>query len=330
MRIGIIGAGRIGQVHARSVADNPETELVVVSDPNVSAAQSVAQRFGGRVVDTAEQVLEADDVDAVIICSPTPFHPEHILAAAKAGKPALCEKPVALDSQEVETLQQDLEGLNPRVMVGFNRRFDPSFAAAKKALNDGVLGEVEQVTIISRDPAAPPKEYIAVSGGIFKDMTIHDFDMARFMLGDIAKVSAVGQNLDPELVETGDFDGAVITVVSGAGKTATITNSRHCATGYDQRLEVFGNQGAAFSENIRPSTTRISTAEYSDAQEPYLDFFLERYQVAYANELAAFVAACQGKTEFSPSLEDGAAALLVAEAAEKSARTGQTVEVSAL
>ena len=226
MRIGIIGAGRIGQVHARSVAENPDTELVVVSDPNVAGAQALADKYGARAVADAADVINADDVDAVIICSPTPFHGEQILASARAGKAALCEKPLAMDSADADAIKDGLKGLDVKVMMGFNRRFDPGFRAAKDAAERGELGTVEQVTIISRDPAAPPKEYIAVSGGIFKDMTIHDFDMARFQLGDIAEVSAIGQNLDPELADTGDFDGVIVTLKTAQGKTATITNSR--------------------------------------------------------------------------------------------------------
>jgi Predicted dehydrogenases and related proteins len=327
MKIGIIGAGRIGQVHARSVWQNPETTLTAIFDPNAEAAKKITEEFGGKTVSSANAVIDDPEVEGIIICSPTPFHAEQILAATKAGKPALCEKPVAMDIDTVTQLFSDLEGLNPQVMMGFNRRYDPSMAAAKAAAVDGTLGKVEQVTIISRDPAPPPKEYIAVSGGIFKDMTIHDFDMARFLIGDIASVCAVGQNLDPELADTGDFDGVIITLVGKNGASATITNRRRCATGYDQRLEIFGTEGSAFCENIRPTTMRVSTSKYSSAQDTYLDFFLDRYADAYANELAAFVAAANGKADFSPSLEDGAAALRLAEAAEVSAHEGRRVDL---
>ncbi len=327
MRVGIIGAGRIAQVHARSVSDNPNTQLVAVTDPVEESARSLVERFGGRVLDSAEELIQSDEVDAVIVCSPTPFHAPQVLLAAQSGKPVLCEKPIAGSVEDAKKLLEDLDGLDARVMVGFNRRFDPSFAAAKDAADRGVLGTVEQVTIISRDPAAPPKEYIAVSGGIFADMTIHDFDMARFMLGDIAKVSAVGQNLDPELADTGDFDGAVVTLVTPEGHSATITNSRHCATGYDQRLEVFGSEGSVFADNVRPNTAKVSTAEFSDAQAPYLDFFLERYTEAYRIELQAFVDSVAGAREFVPSVSDGLEALRLAEAAAVSAREGRLVEL---
>lgn len=327
LRIGIVGAGRIGQVHARSVAENPQTTLVAVSDPIEESARLVVDRFGGKALTSADDLFADPEVDAVIICSPTPFHGDHIVAAAKAGKPALCEKPLAMDSESVASIKERLQGLDAKVMMGFNRRFDPTLGGAKAIADSGKIGTVEQVAIISRDPAAPPKSYIAVSGGIFKDMTIHDFDFARFVLGDIKTVSALGQNLDPELADTGDFDGAVIVMTNAEGKVVTITNSRHCATGYDQRLEIFGTEGMACADNVHVNATRTSTADLADAKTPYLDFFLERYAQAYAAELAAFVAAIAGEGQFSPSLDDGAAALVLAEAAAESARTGQVVTV---
>ena len=330
LRIGIIGAGRIGRVHARSVAAHPQAELKIIADPMLDSAKEVAEAYGATATSDANDIFTSDEVDAVIICSPTPMHGDHIVAAAAAGKPALCEKPLAMDSVSVAELYKRLEDQgtpNPIVMIGFNRRFDPSFAAIHKAVEEGEIGKLEQLTIISRDPAAPPKEYIAVSGGIFKDMTIHDFDMVRNFLGDITSVVAVGQNLDPELADTGDFDGAVVTLSNAEGASATITNSRHCASGYDQRLEAFGPKGAMFAENIRPTTVRRSNDEVSDAQDPYLDFFLERYEAAYSLELSAFIAAVLAGEIPTPGIKDGAAALRLAEAAEEAARNHTVVEL---
>jgi len=330
LSIGLVGAGRIARVHARSVAQNPATRLALVGDVVAASAEEVAAAYGARSTVDVDAVFTDPHVDAVIICSPTPLHVDHIVAAATAGKPALCEKPVAMSSAAVDDLHRrldDLDGPAPTVMMGFNRRFDPSFGAIHAAVEAGEIGTLEQLTIISRDPSAPPKEYIAVSGGIFKDMTIHDFDTARFFLGDIATVSATGQHLDPELADTGDFDGAVITLTNAAGATATITNSRHCASGYDQRLEAFGTLGSVAADNVRATTVRRNTATVTEAQDPYLDFFLQRYEAAYATELNAFVDALTTGATPSPGIEDGIAALRLAEAADESARTGCVVHV---
>lgn len=327
IRFGIIGAGRIGKVHARSISQHPDAKLVAISDPNLEAAEELGKEYGCAAVTEAPEIFTNEDIDAVVVCSPTPLHGTHISEAVKAGKAVLCEKPISMDTASVTTLEKDLEEYNPRVMLGFNRRFDPNFAQIHDLVSKDEIGEVEQLTIISRDPAAPPKEYIAVSGGIFKDMTIHDFDMARFFLGDITEVTAIGQNLDPELADTGDFDAAIIVLKNAAGKVATIINSRHCASGYDQRLEAFGPKGSLFAENVRPTTVRLSNAKQTNALDPYLDFFLERYEDAYFNELDTFIKAIEGEGEFSPSIADGIAALKVAEAADESAKTGAPVSL---
>lgn len=327
IKIGIIGAGRIARVHTRAVAAHPNATFVVVSDPVEEAGTALAQEYGARWTASAEDVIADPEVDAVIICSPTAFHAEQILAAAKAGKPVLCEKPVAMDVETIDQLEKDLEGLDPVVMIGFNRRFDPSFAQIHDMVSDGTIGKVEQVTIISRDPALPSLDYIATSGGIFKDMTIHDFDTARFFLGDITSIVAIGQHLDPIMKDTGDYDGVVITLTNAEGATATITNSRHCASGYDQRLEVFGDRGTLNADNIRPTTVRLSTDTSTDAQDPYLDFFLTRYEAAYSAELSEFLSAIESGRAPSPSIADGKKAQLLAEAAEESARTGTIVRL---
>ena len=333
LRIGLVGAGRIARVHARSVAQNPSTQLAVALDPvavQSDAARDVAGAYGARATTDVDSVFTVGDVDAVIICSPTPLHVRHILAAVRAGKPALCEKPIAMDTPTVDQLRSSLaalDGPEPVVMMGFNRRFDPSFRRIHDAVEAGEIGALEQLTIISRDPAAPPPDYIAVSGGIFKDMTIHDFDTARYFLGDIVSVHALGQHLDPALADTGDFDGAVITLANAAGSSATITNSRHCASGYDQRLEAFGPLGSLTADNVRPTTVRRSTAALTDAQGPFLDFFLERYAAAYSHELDEFVSAVTDGRHPRPNVEDGAAALRLAEAAGESARTGALVRL---
>ncbi|MDC4232485.1 inositol 2-dehydrogenase [Actinomyces sp. B33] len=325
LRIGLIGAGRIGRVHARSVCAHPDAELVIVADAVENAARDLAHQCRARWTVDADEVFADTAVDAVIICSPTPLHAPQVLAAAAAGIPVLCEKPLAPDATAAADLVARLDGLDPLVMLGFNRRFDPSFAAIHDAVTDGRIGDLEQLTIVSRDPTAPSKDYIANSGGIFADMTIHDFDLARFFLGDIVSVYALGQHLDPDLADTGDFDGAVITLANDRGATATIINSRHCASGYDQRIEAFGQRGSLTADNIRATTVRYCGSEMTDAQGRYLDFFLDRYHAAYARELDAFLTAVSTGRRPAPGIEDGIAALRLAEAADESARTGRAV-----
>lgn len=328
LNIAIIGAGRIGHVHARTVAAHPQANLALVCDPFGDAAEKLASQYGARSCKDAEDVFADPEVDAVVVGSPTPLHIPHLLAAAKAGKAVLCEKPIALDMKDVEAASAELDAITTPVMFGFNRRFDPSFATVHAAVQEGKIGALEQLTIISRDPAAPPAEYIKVSGGIFRDMTIHDFDTARFFLGDIVEVHAVGQHLDPAIAETGDFDAAVVTLKAASGAVATIINNRHCASGYDQRLEASGREGALFAENVRAHTVRLSNAEVTDAQEPYLDFFLERYADAYRLELSAFIEAVEAGTTPPTGIADAVAALRLAEAATESAHSGQPVRLA--
>ena len=311
LNIALIGAGRIGHVHAKTIAAHPQATLALVCDPFGDAAEKLASQYGARSCKDAEDVFADPEVDAVVIGSPTPLHIPHLLAAAKAGKAVLCEKPIALDMKDVVAAQTELDAITTPVMFGFNRRFDPSFAAVRSAVNEGRIGDLEQLTIISRDPAAPPVEYIKVSGGIFRDMTIHDFDTARFFLGDIVEVHA-----------------AVVTLRATSGAVATIINNRHCASGYDQRLEASGRGGALFAENVRATTVRLSNAEVTDAQEPYLDFFLERYADAYRIELSAFIEAVEADTPTPTTIDDAVEALRLAEAATKSARTGQPVRLA--
>ncbi|CED92578.1 MAG: inositol 2-dehydrogenase [Actinomyces succiniciruminis] len=328
LNIAIIGAGRIGHVHAGTVAAHPQARLALVCDPFGDAAEKLAAQYGARSCKDAEEVFADAEVDAVVVGSPTPLHIPHLLAAAKAGKAVLCEKPIALDMKDVEAARAELDAITTPVMFGFNRRFDPSFAAVHAAVQEGRIGALEQLTIISRDPAAPPAEYIKVSGGIFRDMTIHDFDTARFFLGDIVEVHAVGQHLDPAIAATGDFDAAVVTLKAASGAVATIINNRHCASGYDQRLEASGRDGALFAENVRAHTVRLSNAEVTDAQEPYLDFFLERYADAYRLELSAFIEAVEAGTTPPTGIADAVAALRLAEAATESANTGSPVHLA--
>jgi myo-inositol 2-dehydrogenase/D-chiro-inositol 1-dehydrogenase len=249
-----------------------------------------------------------------------------ILAAVTAGKAVLCEKPVDLDIDRARECQRRVEAAQGRVMIGFNRRFDPTFAQVHARLETGEIGQLEQLTIISRDPSAPPASYIAQSGGIFRDMTIHDFDMARFFLGPIKAVQAVGQNVvDPQIAEAGDSDAAVVLLKAASGAVGTIINNRRCAYGYDQRLEAFGSQGMLEGRNQHATSVTLSTSDFSQAANRVQDFFLQRYADAYRLELKAFIEAVVGTGSFSPSLADGVAALALADAALESSQTGRAV-----
>jgi myo-inositol 2-dehydrogenase / D-chiro-inositol 1-dehydrogenase len=325
MRFAVIGAGRIGRVHARNIAEHPEVDLVLCADPVEGAAAALAGPLGARATTEVREVFGDRSIDAVVICSPTPFHVDQILAGVQAGKAVLVEKPVDLDLGRVDQCIAALAGSEHRVMVGFNRRFDAGIAEVRDRIDRGEIGPLEQLTIVSRDPAPPPPAYIAQSGGIFRDMTIHDFDMARFMLGDIETVSAVGQSLDPQIRDAGDYSGAVITLTARSGAIATIVNSRHSAAGYDQRLEAFGPSGALETTNRLAGSVRFSGAGVSGAGAPYLDFFLERYADAYRAELQSFLTAIRDGIMPTPSLLDGREALVLADAAAHSAATGERV-----
>lgn len=327
-RFAMIGAGRIARAHAKSFQAIPEAELLWVTDPIQEAAEAVASLTGAKAGADPADAINDPAVEALLICSPTPTHVDLIRAGVEAGKAVLCEKPIDLSLDRANELLSEFEERNARVMMGFNRRFDPSFAAIKKRVLEGEIGEIEQVVIISRDPAPPPHDYVLASGGIFRDMTIHDFDMARFFLPDIVEVEAVGQNvIEPSIQEAGDFDGAIVTLRAASGALVTIVNSRRCTFGYDQRLEVFGELGMLKAENVLPNSVRAYNGEHTEQSAPYLHFFLERYAAAYTAELRAFIEALESGAEFSPSLPDGRAALRLAVAAEEAARTGRRVKI---
>jgi len=328
LRFGLIGTGRIGQVHAASIAADPDAQLSWVADPLVGGARRVAEAYGGTATDTPEEVFASGAVDAVLIASPTATHVDLIARAVDAGIPVLCEKPIDLDIARVEALRPRVASAGVPVALGFNRRFDPAFASARARVAAGEIGALEQLTIISRDPSAPPADYVAVSGGIFRDMTIHDFDMARFFLPEIVEVSAVGSTtFDVGAAQHGDFDTAVTTLRAASGALVTIVNSRHSSVGYDQRIEAFGGSGMLQVANAPTSLVSLSTASAVEAKPPYEPFFLERYAAAYAAELHEFIRLARGEASTSPTFDDGRAALILADAAQRSASERVTVPV---
>jgi myo-inositol 2-dehydrogenase/D-chiro-inositol 1-dehydrogenase len=326
----LVGAGRIGHVHAANLAARADTELAVVVDVVEDAARALASRYGARHGTDAPEVLASGTVGACVVCSPTPTHTEIVDAALRHGVPVLCEKPLDLDPHRAAELlrKHPADGRAP-AMMGFNRRFDPHFAAARARVVAGEIGPVEQLAITSRDPAPPPTGYLAGSGGIFRDMMIHDLDMARFFVPEIVRVTASGSAVfSNEIAEQGDADTAVAVLEGTRGEQIVVTNSRHCSYGYDQRLEVSGPLGTLAVGNPTPTTVRLSGAAGTGQADPCEPFFLERYRVAYAAELAAFVAAVRGEKPCSPDLEDGLAATVLAEAATQSAATGRRVDIA--
>jgi len=327
LRFGLLGAGRIGQIHGNNIARAAGAKLVAIADVDKAAAGKLALATGAEMRD-ADAIVAAKDIDAILIGTPTDTHADLIEAGAKAGKAVFCEKPVALDSKRVEKCIQRVEAAGALLMIGFNRRFDPNFAALKKRITDGAIGKVEIVSIFSRDPAPPPISYIERSGGLYRDMMIHDFDIARFMLGEEPiEVTAYGSSLvDPAIGKAGDVDTATVMMRTASGKLAQISNSRRAAYGYDQRLEVHGSTGMARVDNILESTVEVA-GKGGFGKDVAQNFFLERYANAYRLELAAFIDAVTKRKKPSPSGRDGLQAQRLADAATKSRNTGKPVAV---
>jgi myo-inositol 2-dehydrogenase/D-chiro-inositol 1-dehydrogenase len=329
LRMAILGCGRIGQVHARSIGALGGAQLVAVADAIPEAAEALAASTGARVSDV-DAILAASDVDAVIIGTPTDSHFDQIMGAAKAGKAIFCEKPVDMSVANIRKCMQAVQAADLPFMTGFNRRFDPNFAALRARLRAGDIGAVELVSITSRDPSPPPVSYIARSGGLFRDMMIHDFDMARFLMGEeFIRLHAMGSALvDPDIGAAGDVDTAAVILTTASGRICQISNSRRAAYGYDQRIEVHGQRGMLRAENQLESTVEIAT-ETGFRRDPAQHFFLERYEAAYLAEMRAFIAAAKGEARLGPGIVDGLRAQILADAATQSRETGQPVDLAA-
>ncbi len=328
LTIGLLGAGRIGKVHAAAIAATPGARLVSVADALPEAAASLAGEHEATVASIDEIIADAG-IDAVFITTPTDMHSDLIEQAAVAGKAIFCEKPIDLSVERVRRCLAVVEEHGARLMVGFNRRFDPNFRAARARVDAGEIGDVEMVSITSRDPGPPPLEYMARSGGLFRDMSIHDFDMARFLLGEEpVSVSAVGSVLvDPAIGGVPDIDSAAITLVTASGKIAQISNSRRTSYGYDQRIEIHGSQGTVKAENIHETTVELA-GSHGFTRAPLMNFFIERYMTSYNTEVAAFVSAIATGEPPQPSGEAGLRALVLAEAAVRSDAERRTVDVA--
>lgn len=331
LNVGIIGAGRIGSLHAKSIAYSvPTAKVVGITDVFAENAQKVAKELNIlKIYKDYKEMLADSEIDAVLICSSTDTHADIAIEAAQTGKHIFCEKPVDLTPEKVRAVIEAQKKAGVKLQVGFNRRFDHNFAKVKSMVEDGEIGDVHIIKITSRDPAPPPAEYSAVSGGMFLDMTIHDFDMARFLSGsEITEVYANATCLvDTAIGEAGDVDTAIISLKFDNGAVGVIDNSRKAAYGYDQRIEVFGSKGAAVAANDTETNVTFMGENGVVSDKP-LYFFLERYMQSFRDEMLQFVDAVLNNKPTPTTVEDGLYSILVALAAKKSVAEGRPVQLS--
>lgn len=329
IKIGIIGMGRIGKIHLENVSTRIDgVEVAAVINPS-KAGQDYASKFGVATVSSdAGIVFNNPEIDAILICSPSDTHADFAILAAEAGKAIFCEKPVDMSLERAKEVVEKVEENNVPMMVAFNRRFDPDFAKVKNSVSQGKIGTIHNLHIISRDPGPPPIEYIKQSGGLFKDMTIHDLDMARFIMGcEVTEVYAKGSCMvDPTIGEVGDIDTATLVLHFENGATAVIENSRKAVYGYDQRLEVFGSKGMLQIKN--PLMTNVTGAnEYGSYSDVNLNFFIDRYRASYLIEMQEFVYALINKKPMPVGGEDGIKSIILADAAYDSLRENRPIQI---
>jgi myo-inositol 2-dehydrogenase / D-chiro-inositol 1-dehydrogenase len=327
LRFGVLGAGRIGNVHAKALRDSGRAQVAYVADAMPDAANALAAQVGAKTA-TVDDVVASRDVDAILIATPTDTHADLIEQAAEAGKMILCEKPVSLSVERIEECLKVVEQAGVPLMIGFHRRYDPNYSVLEKRLRAGEIGDVEIVTITCRDPSPPPISYIERSGGLYRDMMIHDFDMARFLLGEEpVTVHALGASLvDTAIGKAGDIDTAAVHMQTASGKMCVITNSRRATYGHDQRIEVHGSQGMLRAGNMHLTT--LEKADGAGFTSDLIPFsFIERYADAYRIEINAFLTAIENGEAPRASGHDGLMAQKLAEAAAESLETGQAVAV---
>lgn len=330
IRVGVIGAGRIGKIHTENIKYFiPDAEVKAVSDINIDGIKDWAAGLGiPKIVNDYKEILKDPDIDAVLICSSTDTHSQISIEAAEAGKHIFCEKPIDYDLARIDAVLKAVEKAGVKFQVGFNRRFDHNFKKVKDLILEGKIGDPHIIKITSRDPAPPPIEYVKVSGGIFLDMTIHDFDMARYLSGsEVEEVYANGAVLvDPKIGEVGDIDTAIITLKFKNGAIGVIDNSRKAAYGYDQRIEVFGSKGCVSADNDLPTTTVLSTEDGVVSDKPKY-FFLERYTESFVTEVKCFIDAIVNDKPTPVSGIDGLNSVLIGLAAKKSLEEGRPVKL---
>jgi myo-inositol 2-dehydrogenase/D-chiro-inositol 1-dehydrogenase len=333
IKLGVIGTGRIGKVHISTLVQSvPQASVIAIADVNLESANELAQRFGIQNVSTNyKDIINNPEVEAVVICSPTDTHAQYIIEAAQAGKHIFCEKPVDLSIDIIKGALDAVKKANVKLMVGFNRRFDPNFKKIKQLVVDGKIGEPHILKITSRDPAPPPAQYSAVSGGMFIDMTIHDFDMARYIVGsEVTEVYTKATVLvDPAIGKAGDVDTAIITLTFANGAIGVIDNSRKAVYGYDQRVEIFGSKGMVNADNNYPENHQYYAEDGVHRSVP-LNFFMERYIEAYANEMKIFCDALVNNTSLPVTGEDGLLSVAIAIAAKKSFLENRPVKMKEL
>lgn len=330
LRIAILGAGRIAHIHSKSAYANPQCELVLIADPWKDGVDELAKQFGCEAIYDYYEAINRKDIDAVVIATATDFHIDLMLHAIKNDKPVLCEKPIDLDFERSISAVKSINQLNGKVMMAFNRRFDEDTIALKEAIHQNEIGDVRQVIITSRDPGMQAVEYLKSSGGIFKDMTIHDFDMARNLLGEepIEIYASASRLINEDLKLIDDYDTCSIILKTASGKQCIINNCREAVYGYDQRLEVLGETGLLKTENHLPVTLVKHTRDETGIQKPFLNFFLERYIESYRTELNVFVNCLTENKVFPTTIFDGLQALYLAVCAMESVKTGKAIAIN--
>ena len=326
-----MGAGRIGKMHANLIMANSNCSLEFVYDVNTKFAEEISQQTGAKVAKSPEDAINSENTDAVFIASATPTHVSFITMAVDAKKPVFCEKPIDLDINKVDECREFIKNKNIPIQIGFNRRFDNSHSKVKIASNDNEIGKLEMLVISSRDPEPPGIDYLKAAGGFFRDTTIHDFDLSRFILGDdpIEKISAFGEQLISEdAKKVGDHDTAMFIMRSKSGVLIHINNSRRAVYGYDQRVEAFGSKGMIISNNQTQSSVEKFTKDHTFAKDPVQFFFIERYEQAYKSQLEEFLSMITNKSQPKVTFEDGRRALIIANAAYESFNSGKVVDIN--
>ncbi len=331
INISLMGAGRIGKMHAEIISAHPDVNLQYVYDINKDNALQVAKQNNAEIVNSPEEAIMSDKIDAILIASATPTHTQFITMGAKSGKAVFCEKPIDLDIHKVNECMKEINDINIPLQIGFNRRFDNSHAKVQQARLKKEIGELEMLIITSRDPEPPGLEYLNAAGGFFRDTTIHDFDLSRFILGDdpIIQVTAFGENLfDENAKKADDFDTAMFVLKSREGVLIHINNSRRAVYGYDQRVEAFGSKGMIISNNQTITSVESYTNKITSSKEPILHFFIERYTQAYKDQFNHFIECIKNNIKPSVTFEDGRNALIIANAAYESHKQKKTIEIT--